>query len=88
MATWGDINAVLNRLVRTAKIAGFWTNLAEARHPVALHVVVRPPGAVSETEALALRSLVEQELAPCAPDATVTVDRTGSHFNPSNDANR
>jgi hypothetical protein len=76
MARWGDINAVLNRLVREEVVAGFWTNLGEPAPPLALHVIVRPRNPVGDHEASTIRARVEQALAHCAPEATVTVDRS------------
>ena len=77
MASWGDINAVLNRLVREGTIAGFWTNLGEAPTPFGLHVIVAPVGPVDQAGAEDLRARVAQRLEPLAADVTVTVDRSG-----------
>jgi|tagenome__1003787_1003787.scaffolds.fasta_scaffold18940738_2 hypothetical protein len=77
MATWGDINLVLNRLVREGVIGGFWTNLAGPRTPLGLQVIVAPPTQVDDAAALAIQTLVQDKLARCAPDAVVTVDRSG-----------
>jgi hypothetical protein len=84
MARWGDINAVLNRLVREEVVAGFWTNLGEPAPPFALHVIVRPPNPVGDHEASIIRTRVQQALAHCAPEATVTVDRSGGGTRPAN----
>jgi predicted TIM-barrel enzyme len=77
MATWGDINLALNRLVREGVITGFWTNLAEPRAPLGLHVIVSPPSVVDDAAALAIEAVVRDKLARCAPDAVITVDRSG-----------
>jgi len=77
MATWGDINLVLNRLVREGVIGGFWTNLAGPRTPFGLQVIVAPPNQVDDAAAVAIQALVQDKLARCAPDAVVTVDRSG-----------
>jgi hypothetical protein len=84
MARWGDINAVLNRLVREEVVAGFWTNLGEPAPPFALHVIVRPRNPVGDQEASIIRARVQQALANCAPEATVTVDRSGGGARPAN----
>ena len=76
MASWGDINAVLNRLVRERIIASFWTNLADAKPPLVLHVIGSPSSPVDDRSAKALRNEVQDALAPWAPNATVTVDRS------------
>jgi hypothetical protein len=83
MARWGDINAVLNRLVREDVVAGFWTNLGEPAPAFALHVIVRPPNPVGDQEASIIRERVQQALAHCAPEATVTVDRSGGETWPA-----
>jgi hypothetical protein len=72
------VNAVLNRLVREGRIAGFWTNLGEPRSKGGLHVVVAPVGAVDEAGTVELRDLVLAQLAPLAVDPVVTVDRSGT----------
>jgi predicted TIM-barrel enzyme len=77
MATWGDINLVLNRLVREGVIAGFWTNLAEPRAALGMQVIVAPATDVDDAAALAIQELVRDKLARCAPEAVVTVDRSG-----------
>jgi hypothetical protein len=83
MASWGDINAVLNRLVREEVVAGFWTNLGEPAPPFALHVIVRPPNPIGDQEASNIRARVQQALAHCAPEATVTVDRSDGGTGPA-----
>jgi hypothetical protein len=77
MATWGDINLVLNRLVREGVITAFWTNLAEPRAAANLQVIVAPPADIDDSAAVAIQALVQEKLARCAPDAVVTVDRSG-----------
>jgi hypothetical protein len=77
-ASWGDVNAVLNRLVREGRIAGFWTNLAEPRSAVGLHIIVVPAGHVDEARSRELRTEVLERLAPLALDPVVTVDHSGT----------
>jgi hypothetical protein len=76
MASWGDINAVLNRLVREGTITAFWTNLGGTKPPLVLHVIVSPFGPADDRSAKALRLQIQDALAPWAPDASVTVDRS------------
>jgi hypothetical protein len=77
-ASWGDVNAVLNRLVRDGRIAGFWTNLSEPRSTVGLHVIVVPAGPLDETGTRELRAEILERLALLALDPVVTVDRSGT----------
>jgi adenine/guanine phosphoribosyltransferase-like PRPP-binding protein len=76
-ASWGDVNAVLNRLVRDGRIAGFWTNFSEARSSGGLHVIVVPAGLLDESGTRELRAEIVERLAPLALDPVVTVDRSG-----------
>lgn len=75
MALWGDLNAILNRLVSAGVIARFWTNLGERQALPALHVVVWPPAPVDDAAAEAIRNMVAEKVAPLIEDATVTVNR-------------
>ena len=75
MALWGDLNAILNRLVATGVISRFWTNLSRREPLVALHVIVWPPGPVDEAGAEAIRSLIAEKISPLIEDVTVTVSR-------------
>ena len=77
-ASWGDVNAVLNRFVREGRIAGFWTNLGEPRSAVGLHVIVVPAGPLDEAGTRELRDAVLGRLALLALDPVVTVDRSGT----------
>ena len=72
---WGDVNAVLNRLVAEGLIAAFRTNFDAATFDIGLHVLVTPVHAISDQEADALRSQIEDALA-FAGALTVTVDRS------------
>jgi hypothetical protein len=75
MALWGDLNAILNRLVAAGVIARFWTNLSKREPLVALQVIVWPPGPVDEAGAEAIRSTVAEKISPLVEDVTVTVSR-------------
>jgi hypothetical protein len=80
MASWGDINSVLNRLVREGVITGFSTNLSRRSEPVALHVVATAPvvtdlGAAEydpgAIEAIRTRILGELQRYDEAPTVTI-----------------
>ena len=70
MASWGDINAALNRLVREGVIAGFKTNRGDKSHQVGLHVSVVPaqPG-----DDEGVRSRILAVLTPLDDEVTVTI---------------
>jgi len=70
MASWGDINAALNRLVREGVIAGFKTNRGDKSHRDGLLVNVQP-GAGGDAEGI--RSQILAVLAPLDDEVTVTV---------------
>ncbi|MDB5590265.1 hypothetical protein [Enterovirga sp.] len=70
MASWGDINAALNRLVREGVIAGFKTNRGEKTQDSALHVNITPT-ANGDTDRI--RDLIIGVLTPLDDEVTVTV---------------
>ncbi len=70
MASWGDINAALNRLVREGAIAGFKTNRGEKSHQAGLHVSVVPKDG---DDAEGLRERILGVLTPLDDEVTVTV---------------
>jgi hypothetical protein len=81
MASWGDLNARLNRLVRDGVISGFRTNLATRPDLSSLRITVAPgpaaPVAAGRlTAADALRARVALALGGIAPEAAVTVETT------------
>ncbi|HEX2510298.1 MAG TPA: hypothetical protein VHK66_07225 [Microvirga sp.] len=78
MALWGDLNAILNRLVAAGTISRFWTNLGKQSPLLAPHVVVWPPGFVDDAGAEAIRKTVAENLSPLGEDVTVTVNREES----------
>jgi hypothetical protein len=78
MASWGDVNAALNRLVREGVITGFRTNISEPSSTLALHVVITTDAALDGAGALAARARVEKQLEPLVPGAVVTVDRSAA----------
>lgn len=70
MASWGDINAALNRLVREGVIAGFKTNRGDKSHQDGLHVSV-VPGPDGDPDGI--RSQLLAVLTPLDDEVTVTV---------------
>lgn len=69
MASWGDINATLNRLVRDGTIAAFKTNRGD-KTSRGLHVDVTPG---ADGDADAVRNLIMGVLTPLDDEVTVTV---------------
>jgi hypothetical protein len=76
MASWGDVNAALNRLVREGVITGFRTNISEPSSTLALHVVVTTDRALGDAGRLAARARVEERLERLVSGAVVTLDRS------------
>lgn len=70
MASWGDINAALNKLVREGAIAGFRTNRGDKSAQTHLHVTVTAPDGEDEE---AVRQRILAVLLPLDEEATVTV---------------
>ncbi len=70
MASWGDINAALNRLVREGVIAGFKTNRGDKSHLAGLHVDVIPSAG---GDAESIRKTILGVLTPLDDEVTVTV---------------
>ena len=70
MASWGDINAALNRLVREGVITGFKTNRGEKSLDSALRVSVTT-GPDGDPESV--RSQIMTVLTPLDDEVTVTV---------------
>ena len=60
MASWGDVNAGLNRLVREGLITRFATNLGDANRSGAVTVTVVAPDGFNET---VVRGAVARALA-------------------------
>lgn len=75
MALWGDLNAVLNRLVAAGVISRFWTNLGRREPLLALQVIVWPPGPVDDAGAEAIRIAVLDKISALVEDVTITVSR-------------
>lgn len=69
MASWGDINAALNGLVREGVIAGFKTNRGD-KTSLGLHVDVTPP---ADGDSEDIRSRIMGMLASMDDEVTVTV---------------
>ncbi|HEV2557348.1 MAG TPA: hypothetical protein VGU45_01855 [Microvirga sp.] len=78
MALWGDLNAILNRLVSAGVIARFWTNLGQRQPLLALQIIVWPPGPIDDHGAEVIRSAVADQVAPLIEDVTITVSRDAS----------
>ena len=70
MASWGDINAALNGLVRDGLITGFKTNRGDKSHQDGLHVSVVPSEG-GDVEGIRTRILAV--LTPLDDEVTVTV---------------
>ena len=70
MASWGDINAALNGLVREGVISGFKTNRGDKSHDVGLHVRVTAPEGESEDS---VRAKIMNLLEPLDDEVTVSV---------------
>ncbi|WP_375461050.1 hypothetical protein [uncultured Enterovirga sp.] len=70
MASWGDINAALNRLVREGVIAGFKTNRGDKSLDSSLHVNVTP---APNDDVDTVRDRILSVLTPLDDEVTVTV---------------
>ena len=70
MASWGDINAALNRLVREGAIAGFRTNRGDKTPGAGLKVNIVP---VAEDDVETIRTRILGILTPLDDEVTVTV---------------
>ncbi len=65
----GDLNAVLNRLVRESVITAFRTNFSVKNNSAGLHIAVTPNGA----DADGVKEQIHQALGPLAREVTVTI---------------
>ncbi|TDR94387.1 hypothetical protein [Enterovirga rhinocerotis] len=70
MASWGDINAALNRLVREGVIAGFKTNRGDKSSRDGLHVDIVP---AAGGDAEGTRQTILDLLTPLDDEVTVAV---------------
>ena len=70
----GDLNAVLNRLVREGVIAAFRTNFSVKDSPAGLCVTVTPHGA----DADCIKERIHQALAPLAREVIVSIEDQGA----------
>lgn len=70
MASWGDINAAMNRLVREGVISGFRTNRGDKSHQAGLQVSIIPAGAGDPDS---VREQVMSLLTPFDDEVTVTI---------------
>lgn len=70
MASWGDINATLNRLVREGAIAGFKTNRGDKSKPIGLHVNITP---APDDDVESVRAKILTVLTPLDDEVTVSV---------------
>ncbi len=77
MASWGDLNARLNGLVRAGIISAFRTNVGTRAPGAELAVVVRPPNGTpdgAEGDHANLRRRVGLALATIAPGARISIE--------------
>ena len=73
MTLRGDVNAILNRLVREGVISAFQTNFGTPAEAYGVHVIVTP---ASVTDREAVRRAVAQALDSLSEQVTVTVKAT------------
>lgn len=73
MTLRGDVNAILNRLVREGVISAFQTNFGTPPEAFGVHIIITPPSA-SDREAV--RRTVGQALDGLSEQVTITVKAT------------
>jgi hypothetical protein len=74
MASWGDVNAALNGLVRAGAISAFRSNLGDPDRAGPIEVAVTPVGQQDEQQ---VRGAVLRAMARLGLLATVTVEQAG-----------
>ena len=81
MASWGDVNAALNRLVREGVITGFRTNLADPARGPELRVAATAPVVLDANAAdydgaavESVRQAVASRLGSLVEEACVTIE--------------
>jgi len=74
MASWGDVNAALNGLVRAGSISAFRSNLGDPDGSGPIEVTVTKAGQQDEQQ---VRGAVLRALARLGLLATVTVEEAG-----------
>jgi hypothetical protein len=73
MTLRGDVNAILNGLVREGVISAFQTNFGTPAEAYGVHVIVTPAGA---TDREGVRRTVSQALDSLSEQVTITVKAT------------
>jgi len=73
MTLRGDVNAILNRLVREGVISAFQTNFGTPSEAFGVHIIITPPSA---TDREAVRRTVGQALDGLSEQVTITVKAT------------
>ena len=73
MSLRGDVNAILNGLVREGVISAFQTNFGTPAEAYGVHVIVTP---ASATDREGVRRTVAQALDSLSEQVTVTVKAT------------
>ena len=73
MTLRGDVNAILNRLVREGVISAFQTNFGTPAEAFGVHIIITPPSA---TDRDAVRRMVAQALDGLSEPVTITVKAT------------
>ena len=73
MTLRGDVNAILNRLVREGVISAFQTNFGTPAEAYGVHVIITPGSA---TDRERVRSIVAQALQNLSEQVTITVKAT------------
>ena len=74
MTSWGDVNVVMNRLVREGVIESFRTNRAQKAPDLGLQVFIVLPKAAQSAEEI--HNQVVAKLGAIADDVVVTVDHS------------
>lgn len=73
MTLRGDVNAILNRLVREGVISAFQTNFGTPAEAYGVHVIITPGSA---TDGERVRRTVSQALENLSEQVTITVKAT------------
>ena len=83
MASWGDVNAALNRLVREGVITGFRTNLANPERGSELLVAATAPVVLDSSAAEYDRAAVESVRQEVASRLSVLVENARVTIEPA-----
>ena len=74
MTLRGDVNAILNRLVREGVISAFQTNFGTPAEAFGVHIIIITPPSATDREAV--RRTVGQALDGLSEQVTITVKAT------------